>query len=271
MVKKKSQKQKSKNNFDKYWYYRLAVQSPEADARFIYQTCKKIMKKEPITLCEDFCGTFLICCEWVKLGFKFRSVGVDIDSEPLKYGEKNHLSQLTQDEQARIALCKTSVLDESIPSSDIVVAQNFSYYLFKTRAQLKSYIKSCYERLNKNGVLMLDCFGGSACMAPIEEVTELDGFTYYWDQDSFDPVSNQAQFYIHFKPRGNKKYKKVFSYDWRLWSLPEIREVLEEVGFQDIHVYWEGTDENGEGDGKFVPVDKGEDCESWIAYVIGQK
>ena len=37
-----------------------------------------------------------------------------------------------------------------------------------------------------------------------------------------------------------------------MWSLPEIREILKEVGFKESHVYWEGTDEDGEGDGVFT-------------------
>ena len=42
-----------------------------------------------------------------------------------------------------------------------------------------------------------------------------------------------------------------------------------EVGFKETAVMWEGTDSNGEGDGKFKKVEEGEHCESWVAYVIG--
>ena len=78
-------------------------------------------------------------------------------------------------------------------------------------------------------------------------------------------------FYIHFKPKGKKKVKKVFSYDWRLYSIPEIKDLLKEVGFERSQVYWEGTDKNGEGDGNFTPATEGEDCESWIAYIVAEK
>ena len=62
----------------------------------------------------------------------------------------------------------------------------------------------------------------------------------------------------------------AFTYDWRLRSIPELKDILEEVGFK-CTVYWEGTDEDGEGDGEFEPAEQGEDCESWVAYLVCQK
>ena len=56
-----------------------------------------------------------------------------------------------------------------------------------------------------------------------------------------------------------------------MWSIPELKDILEEVGFKKVHVYWEGTDEDGDGDGEFKRVEKGEDCESWIAYLACEK
>ena len=56
-----------------------------------------------------------------------------------------------------------------------------------------------------------------------------------------------------------------------MWSIPEIRELLEEAGFKSSVVYWEGTDKDGDGDGEFYQVTEGEECESWIAYIVGVK
>ncbi len=68
-----------------------------------------------------------------------------------------------------------------------------------------------------------------------------------------------------------KKIEQVFTYDWRMWSIPEIRDIMHEVGFRKTHVYWEGTAKDGSGDGNFTRVDHGEACQSWIAYVVGEK
>ena len=49
------------------------------------------------------------------------------------------------------------------------------------------------------------------------------------------------------------------------------REIMEEAGFKETRVYWEGTTEDGDGDGEFKAVTKGEDCEAWVSYVVGLK
>lgn len=98
-----------------------------------------------------------------------------------------------------------------------------------------------------------------------------EGYSYYWDQDCFDPITNEAQFYIHFKRRGEAKRQEVFSYDWRMWSIPELRDLLVEVGFSATYVYWEGSDKNGEGNGIFTRAERGEECEAWVAYIVAAK
>ena len=66
-------------------------------------------------------------------------------------------------------------------------------------------------------------------------------------------------------------HESVFKYDWRMWSIPEIKEIMLEVGFQDTLVYWEGTNKKGLGNGIFSKRKKGEACLSWIAYIVGVK
>jgi len=257
--------------FDKYWYYHKSVQSPEVDVEFFQDTFKAIKKREAKTLREDFCGTFAITCEWVKLGKDKVGYGVDLDPEPIAYGRKNYLSQISADQQKRVHIKEGNVLDPKLPKTDMVAALNFSYYLFKMREDLIKYFKNVYETIKKDGLLIADCFGGSKCMEPNEEETENDGFSYFWDQDTFDPITNEAMFHIHFKIDGQKKIKNVFTYDWRMWTIPELREIMREAGFKKTTVYWEGTTDDGEGDGEFTPAIKGEDCEAWVAYIMAEK
>jgi hypothetical protein len=47
--------------------------------------------------------------------------------------------------------------------------------------------------------------------------------------------------------------------------------VLLEAGFAKATVYWEGEDEEGEGNGVFTPDDRGVADLAWIAYVVGEK
>lgn len=269
-TKKRAIKKQNHLVFDKYELYTKAVQSPEGDVEFIRDTYKEIKGKLPKTLREDFCGTFALSSEWVKLDKKNQAYGVDLDPEPMEYGRGKYYKKLSDEQKKRLHLVEGDVLKVQLPKVDVTAALNFSYSLFKTRDVLKSYFKRVYESLNKEGVFIVDMFGGGQCHDAIEDRIKHKKFTYYWDQTGYDPVTNEALFYIHFKI-GSKKIEKVFTYDWRIWTIPEVREIMEEVGFKKSYVYWEGTTKAGHGNGIFSRTEKGEPCLSWIAYVAGEK
>lgn len=257
--------------FDKYLFYRRSVQCPDGDVEFLRDTYKELKGRLPITLREDFCGTFSICCEWVKLGPRYRAHGIDLDYEPIQYGMTHYAPQLSVSQRERVQIHQENVLNPGLPHADIICAMNFSHFIFKERAVMKSYFHNCFATLNDGGLFVTDAFGGPACHEKNEDKTKHRGFTYYWDQKSFDPVTNHAEFQIHFKPDGQKKIEHCFSYDWRMWTIPEIRDIMMESGFKKTYVYWEGSTRSGEGDGVFRSVEKGEECQAWIAYIIGEK
>ena len=259
------------DDFDKYWYYHDAVQSPDIDAKFYRRVYREINGGEPKTFREDFCGTFKLCCEWVKLNKKYKAVGVDLDLEPIQYGVREHLQTLNSDQQRRVSILRKNVLEKDLPGADIIVAVNFSYFIFRERDVLKRYLSQALNSLKDGGVLVLDLFGGSNCHEPTEEETVHEGYSYFWDQVTFDPITNEGLFNIHFRRKGEKKRNAVFAYDWRLWSLPEIRDLLREAGADEVNVYWEGTTKKGEGNGKYNLTKVGEPCDAWIAYVAARK
>ena len=152
----------------------------------------------------------------------------------------------------------------------MVIALNFSYFIFKARADLKKYFVNCRRNLRPGGVLALDCFGGADSMKPNKESTVYRRFVYHWEQYGHDPISGEARCSIHFKPKGRKKIKDVFTYDWRLWTLPELRDLLAEAGFRKTHIYWEGGSKL-KGNGIFTRSDKVEIEPVWIAYIAAEK
>ncbi len=258
---------------EKYNLYIQAVQSPQTDVLFYQEKYKELIyyrSGQKLTLREDFCGTGIISTEWVKLNKNFYSYGIDLDPEPMAFGQEEFVSKLSTDQQKRIKLIKKNVLSQGLPKSDIVAAVNFSYFLFKDRSTLKDYFRNVFKSLNKKGVFVIDIFGGSQCMDAITDKIKHKKFVYYWEQKGFDPVTNFANFSINFKV-GNQMYKDVFTYDWRMWSISELREIMDEVGFKETKVYWEGTNRLGGGNGVFSEVEKGEACLSWIAYIVGVK
>ena len=204
-----------------------------------------------------------MCCAWVKAGPDQRAIGVDLDSEPLTYGTKNYLSQLRPEAQKRVQILQMNVMNPKLPPADIVCALNFSYFILKTRDELKHYFQSVYKTLNRRGLFVVTPSAGQNAGKPTRKYAHPeDGYTYYWEQGYFDPISHESKFHIHFKRPGEVKRQRVFTYDWRVWSIAEIRDLMAEVGFKETHVYWEGTDKNGDGNGIFRRSNKGEECEA---------
>lgn len=256
--------------FDKYELYIRAVQSPELDVEFLTKTYRTLKNKTARVLREDFCGTGALCSAWVGAHPKNFAFGVDLDPEPLAYGEKRFLEKMKPAQRERVRLLRKNVLSRHLPKADISVGLNFSYFLFHSRQTMLGYFRNVHRHLKRDGIAVFDVFGGSQCQDAIEDRTKLPKFTYYWDQVDFDPVTHRADFHIHFRYKG-KKYEKVFSYQWRMWSVPELRDLLREAGFKRTRVYWEGTTRDGGGNGKFVESEVGEACLSWICYIVAEK
>jgi len=269
---KAAKKKGTKIPFNKYALYQRAVQEPEADIEFMDEIFVARFKRPPRTLREDFCAAASLSCEWVRHNDANRAWGIDLDPEPLQWGRDNNVAKLSAEQADRITLIEGDVLDVCREPVDIVAAFNFSYYCMKTRTDLLRYFAAAYENVASGGMFILDIYGGPEAQTLVEETTVHDGFNYVWDQDEFDPINSRMACYIHFEKRSGKRMKRAFTYDWRLWTILEVREALTEVGFAATEVYWEGTDEETEeGDGDYVLAESAENTESWIAYVVGAK
>jgi len=251
--------------------YELSVQCVEAEIDFVLDIFKKRGKKAPRSVKEDFCGTASACAEFVQRHRDNFAVGVDLDTDTLDWGREHRLAPLGQD-MNRVKLLNKNVLSVTRPKVDAVMAFNFSYFIFKERKTLLKYFKTARASLNSGGMLFLDAYGGSDSQVVLEEERKLKGFTYVWDQAEFNPINNEVINHIHFRFRDGTSIEKAFSYDWRLWSLREITELLAEAGFARSDVYWEGWDgEAEEGNGVFKPSQKEENCPGWIAYVVAER
>lgn len=251
--------------------YEEAVQDVEMEVDFLQKTFKELRGRTPHLFREDFCGTASACCQWVRQGREYQAIGVDIDPTVLEWGRKNRVSRLSTEDQARVRLLESDVMTVDTPPVDVIAALNFSYFIFDTREKLRAYFRRCYEALKDDGVLFLDMYGGPEAQEETKEKTKYKKFTYIWHQAKFHPVTHFVRCHIHFKFPDGSRIKKAFSYEWRLWTAPEIRELLLEAGFTKATVYWEGEDEDGEGNGEFTPDVKGVADLAWIAYVVAEK
>jgi SAM-dependent methyltransferase len=251
--------------------YEQSVQAVDVEAEFLRDTFRELRKREPLTFREDFCGTASLCCEWVRQGVERRAFGVDIDAPTLDWGRKHRLAKLPQSARARVRLLHDDVRSVETDPVDIVGAFNFSYFCFKTRDEVRAYFERVRDGLVDDGVFFLDVFGGPEASDLVKEKTKIDGFTYVWEQAEFEPITSRIVCHIHFKFPDGSKIKRAFTYDWRLWTIPELRELLTEAGFSKVRVYWEGDDGDGGGNGEFKEHATGEPDLAWIAYIVGEK
>lgn len=257
---------------ERHRLYQEAVQDVETEIDFIEETFRKIRSRPARDLREDFCGTAQTACEWVRRDKKNRAWAVDLDPEVLAWGKQHNVGQLSTEQTRRIELLQADVLEVKTPPLDAALAMNFSYWLFTDRQQLGEYFAAVRQSLKRDGVLFLDAYGGSDAPMEIVEERDCEGFTYIWEQASFDPITNLMDCHIHFKIEDGTRLDQAFSYQWRLWSLPEIRELLAEAGFARSTVYWEGTDpESGEGDGIYSPAETATQDPGWICYLTAEK
>ncbi len=256
---------------DLHELYEEAVQCVENEIEFLQDTFRELRGRDAVSFREDFCGTASASCEWVRTGKTNHAVGVDVDAEVLDWGRKNRIARLPEADRPRVKLMNEDVMRVDTGPVDIVGAFNFSYWIFKTRAAMRDYFSRVRDSLHEDGVFFIDAYGGSEAFETMKEKTKCEGFTYVWHQAKYEPVTGRTVCHIDFRFPDGSKIKKAFSYDWRLWTLPELRELLEEAGFARVRVYWEGEDEDGEGDGEFTEEATGEADPAWIAYVVAEK
>lgn len=260
---------------DKYDCYQRSVQTPEHEVEFFERAYRDCFARVPKSLREDFCGTFAICCRWAASASDRTAIGVDLCDEALRWGREHNLQSLDRSSRQRVTLVQDDVRTNG-QTVDVVSAQNFSFWIFKTRAEVVEYFRFAYQNLNADGILVMDMMGGSECFE--EGRTDKrkikggkNGFRYDWEQSRFDPITHDATFRIHFRFADKSKMKDAFVYHWRFWTMPEVREMLIEAGFDDTWVYWENEDDDGEGDGTYDRAANGTADPSWICYVVAQK
>jgi len=260
---------------DKYELYEKSVQTPETHIEWFSNIYKDIRGGNARHMREDFCGTFQLSCFWVKDHAENTALGVDLDPEPLAYGKRAHWSRLSEGQKKNLKVVRANVLVPTSPKRDLIIAGNFSFFIFKERDVLLSYFKTCLKSLNSKGIMILEMAGGPGMIATGREQKAVPSkkkkkFTYVWDQKSFDPITHDAKYAIHFKLPGGKMMRNAFTYDWRLWTIPEVKDLLAEAGFKKSHVYWE-TSHKRSGTGEYARCEKGDNAYAWIAYVVGCK
>lgn len=273
-------KRRSKPALDRHLFYTPAVQHVGHDLDALEHIYKLIHGRPPRLLREDFCGTAAAACAWVKRGSGREAWGVDLHRATLAWARR-HRVPLLGAAARRLTLLHNDVRNITRPRVDMVLALNFSYWVFQSREALCGYFRTVRRSLRPRGILCLDIFGGTDTQQALVESRRVRAsrgpggervppFTYVWEQRDFNPVDHHLRCWIHFHLHDGRKIRRAFSYDWRMWTLPEIRELLAEAGFRESRVYVQGWDDAAhEALGSYERRTRFENQLSWLAFVIG--
>lgn len=198
------------------------------------------------------------------------AIGVDLDAVPLRRlrGRPNIRAV-----QADVMTCSNK--------ADVIAALNFPLGYLHNRESLVKYLHTSRKRLNASGVFVADVYGGESAFSPCVKtamVTAPHGprVRYEWEQREADALTGRVVNAIHFVVRdakGTTRLDDAFVYNWRLWSLPELREAYAEAGFTSVEVYdQEAGAIDHLGNLHVRPIEHGSELgDDWVAYVVGRR
>lgn len=265
---------------DRHALYEAAVQGVEYDLDFFERVWRTTHGGRFHTLREDFCGTAQLACAWAVRRPENRAWGLDLDPEVLAWARARRLPRLGAVAR-RVRLLRRDVRAATRPPVQVIAALNYSFWTFHTRVELRRYLCAARRSLRRDGLLFLAMFGGTEAMDTLVETRRvapwpdpdgrfLPAFTYVWEQASFNPVDHRLLCHIHFRFRRGRELRRAFTYDWRMWTLPEVRELLAEAGFRGSEVYVEGWDERHDRpDETYRRRRRFENQTSWLGCVVG--
>jgi hypothetical protein len=285
---------------DKFELYRLAVQHPQAEAAFLQKVYTHYARHRhsatiPTRLREDFAGTAAVAACWVALDDRHRAVAVESHGPTLVRAQAYTAAMLAgRDCSTNFHMVGADVLafrPPRAPRVDLTVALNFSSFIYHTPSDLRVYLASARAGLRPGGLLVIDAYGGPGAMKTGTQHRRIDPalnaasaptggnqrrrecvapFDYYWEQRSYDPVTALVDCRIHFRLGARRWVRNAFRYSWRLWTLPELTQLMLQAGFARAEVWCDTYDpRRGLGDGIYRVVRHMPAREDFVVYVVG--
>src|SRR5690606_19456690 len=140
------------------------------------------------TLRVVVCGTALPSCTWAARPRGRLATGLAIDAGARNWGVQDNRTPLG--EAAERATLHQQEVHRTIRNRfDLLSASNVSHWVFKERAELRKYFSSVRRSLVKDGIFMLDLYGGwEAHQAVCTKRAIGGGCKYVWDQGEVDPI-----------------------------------------------------------------------------------
>lgn len=265
---------------DRHALYEVSVQGVDWDLDFMERMWRQRNPgRSPRLFREDFCSTAALATAWAQRGPARQAWAVDLDPEPLAWARRFRLPYVREVAE-RVTLVKGDVRLPRQPLVDVTCALNFSWWVFHERADLVKYLRAARAGLKRNGVLVMNLFGGNRAEKALSERTRkraengpdgtmLPAFTYVWEHESFNAVDRRLLAHIHFDLRDGRIMRKAFTYDWRMYTVPELKDAAAEAGFREFEVHSEGWDAHAKrGNGVLYKRTFMDADDTWLAYAV---
>lgn len=261
---------------DRHALYESCVQSAEETVPLL----RAIHGDDPRVLGEDFSGTAAVSREWVRTVPDGTATAQDLDSETIDAGRAAARTELVDGD--RLSWLVGDVRDGGA-EADVVYVGNFSICELHARADLVAYLRATRARLKPGGVVVCDLYGGDTAYSigsaeRVEPGPEPGTHVLYtWEQREADPLTARVLNVIHFEIQDEDdatlvELVEAYVYDWRLWSVPELREAMLEAGFAETEVHGRRPDAiDDEGMAYVLAIEDPEDLdETWDVLVVGR-
>jgi hypothetical protein len=265
---------------DKFECYELCVQSPRHVVAFL----RGVHGERPTVLREDFCGTAAFSRRWVRealtRGELCRSVAVDCDAATIARAHEMAIAMGCEDGVEFRMHDAVRAEPTTMDGCDVVFVGNFSIGYIHSRTDLVRYFQRSRERLAMSnagfggGIFVCDTYGGAGAftLGGIQRVHQSKGHHrvhYAWQHEAADAmtgmVRNSISFRVELEGEIIAELPRVFVYEWRLWSIAELREAMAEAGFRRSAVYKEISLAPNETPSPIVrPQDLGDD---WVVLI----
>src|SRR5262245_46029188 len=258
---------------DRFDLYELCTQTPERDVALL----RALHGGAARVLGEDFAGTAALAHAWVRTVRGGRAVAVDRDPEPLDHHRADRrVARLVADVR-RVAA-----------RVHLLVALHLSVCEWHERRGLLAYLRHARRRLPRGGVFVAVLYGGGGAFEVGRQRERRRGprgerVLYEFEQRSADALTGRVVDALHFEVAGSgaagarrgrvTRLRDAFVYDWRLWSIPELRDALLEAGFASVEVHsrFEHA-RDGRGRVHVRPLASARELgATWCVFVVGRR
>jgi len=253
---------KNFQNYSKYYDILYKDKNYPDEVRFIQKVLKRFSKKKVASIISLGCGSGNHEVLLAKKGY--RILGIDRSETMLSAFQKKIDAQRLG---KRIELARVDVGKFKTPRRFDCAISMFNVVGYQTEnKQFENMLKNVNRSLNVGGLLMFDCWHGSAVLKdrPTDRIKEMvigDRHIVRLTSSKLDFEKNIIEISFKVMDIVNSEIKDIVKevHPIRFWSIPELGYFLEKAGFELVNV------------SNFLEVKSKIADDKWDIFVVARK